>query len=165
MKMVGYYAWHTFLNSLKKIFRSTFVVIFVAVIAIGVIFGFSAGLVADIVDSKNENQTEYSSEEYSGTEEEQDTDESAEDDNQFTFEDTQFMQLCFELEFQLYLSPFAVGNIRRKQKRLGYLPYGRCEFPFYSSVKATVGSDVSVDISDGYDDTWLFLSDFSDSES
>ena len=111
MKMVGYYAWHTFLNSLKKIFRSTFVVIFVAVIAIGVIFGFSAGLVADIVDSKNENQTEYSSEEYSGTEEEQDTDESAEDDNQFTFEDTQFMQLCFEFGIPIVLIAFLLWAI------------------------------------------------------
>lgn len=111
MKMVGYYAWHTFLNSLKKIFRSTFVVIFVAIIAIGVIFGFSAGLVADIVDSKNESQTEYSSEEYSETEEEQDTDESAEDDNQFTFEDTQFMQLCFEFGIPIVLIAFLLWGI------------------------------------------------------
>lgn len=111
MKMVGYYAWHTFLNSLKKIFQSTFVVIFVAVIAIGVIFGFSAALVADIVDSKNESQTEYSSEEYSGAEEEQDTDEYAEDDDQFTFEDAQFMQLCFEFGIPVVLIAFLLYGI------------------------------------------------------
>lgn len=118
MKMAGYYAWHTFVNSLKKIFKSTFVVILVAIIAIGVIFGFSAGMLANLVDSRSESSTEYSSEVYSEPEDEQNTDESeAVDDNSFAPEDTQFIRLCFEFGIPLALIAFLLWGIYEGSKK------------------------------------------------
>lgn len=60
MKLWGYYAFHTFINSIKKMFRSTFVMIVVIIIAVGFIFGFSAGLITDLLieDESYEDITE-----------------------------------------------------------------------------------------------------------
>ncbi len=52
MKLWGYYAFHTFINSFKKIFRSTFIVVMAAIIGIGVIFGASAGILATILEDE-----------------------------------------------------------------------------------------------------------------
>lgn len=49
MKLWGYYAFHTFINSIKKMFRSTFIVIMAIIIGVGFIFGLSAGLIADLL--------------------------------------------------------------------------------------------------------------------
>ena len=62
MRMAGYYAWHTFINSIRKMFRSTVVVVIVSVAAIGMIFGLSAGLISAIAESKPGTDTEYVSE-------------------------------------------------------------------------------------------------------
>lgn len=62
MRMAGYYAWHTLINSIRKMFRSTVVVVIVSVAAIGLIFGLSAGLISSIAESKSETDTEYTSE-------------------------------------------------------------------------------------------------------
>lgn len=62
MRMAGYYAWHTFINSIRKMFRSTVVVVIVSVAAIGMIFGLSAGLIGAIAESKSGTDTEYVSE-------------------------------------------------------------------------------------------------------
>ena len=62
MRMAGYYAWHTFINSIRKMFRSTVVVVIVSVAAIGMIFGLSAGLISAIAESKSGTDTEYVSE-------------------------------------------------------------------------------------------------------
>lgn len=67
MRLWGYYAFHTFINSIKKMFRSTFVIIMAVSIAIGLIFGGSIGLIAAVVledgEGSTEIETEYDTEE------------------------------------------------------------------------------------------------------
>ena len=50
MKLWGYYALHTFVNTIKKMFRSTFLVIFLAIIGFGVIFGLVGGIAGSVMD-------------------------------------------------------------------------------------------------------------------
>ena len=54
MRLWGYYAWHTFLNSLKKMFRSTVLVVILAVFGFGVIFGVAGVAIGSIVESQQE---------------------------------------------------------------------------------------------------------------
>lgn len=54
MRLWGYYAWHTFLNSLKKMFRSTVLVVILAVFGFGVIFGVAGAAIGSIVESQQE---------------------------------------------------------------------------------------------------------------
>lgn len=49
MKLWGYYAFHTFINSIKKMFRSTVMIVIAVVIAVSVIFGVSAGLITSLL--------------------------------------------------------------------------------------------------------------------
>lgn len=58
MKLWGYYAFHTFINSIKKMFRSTFVIIIAVSIGIGLIFGGSIGLITALVLEEGEDSTE-----------------------------------------------------------------------------------------------------------
>lgn len=44
MRLLGYYAWHTFVNSIKKMFKSTFLIIFFSILAIGLVMGLSMGV-------------------------------------------------------------------------------------------------------------------------
>ena len=67
MKLWGYYAFHTFINSIKKMFRSSFVIVMAAIIAIGVIFGLAAAAITTIVEEEAET-TEESREGYGDTE-------------------------------------------------------------------------------------------------
>lgn len=51
MKLWGYYAFHTFINSIKKMFRSTFIIIMASVIVISAVVGGSIGfLIAALED-------------------------------------------------------------------------------------------------------------------
>lgn len=93
MKYIGYYAWHTFVNSIKKLFRSTFIVIIAAIIGFGVIFGVAAGVVGSVVEKESENSTEYSSE---SSETYDDDSEEENSDDEMTDEDIVFVKHCAE---------------------------------------------------------------------
>ncbi len=84
MKLWGYYAWHTFANTIKKMFRSTVLIVILAVIAFGAIFGLVGGLIGSAVESgeSTEISSEVLSEEDSGdelTDEEEEEEMSPED--------------------------------------------------------------------------------------
>ena len=58
MKLWGYYAFHTFINSIKKMFRSTFIIIMAVALGIGLIFGISAGIIATVIEDEMSSETE-----------------------------------------------------------------------------------------------------------
>lgn len=92
MRFFGYYAWHTFVNSIKKLFRSTFIAVIAAIIGFGVIFGVAAGVIGSVVEKEAESSTEYSSE-YDESYEEEDDEES---DDEMSEEDIVFVKHCAE---------------------------------------------------------------------
>ena len=70
MKLWGYYAFHTFINAIKKMFRSTVMIIIGVSLGIGLIFGLSAGIIGTAIEDSMENSSESDSEfhEYSSEE-------------------------------------------------------------------------------------------------
>lgn len=54
MKLWGYYALHTFWNSIRKMFRSTFIIVLVAMMLIGGIFGGVIGVLIGVVEDEFE---------------------------------------------------------------------------------------------------------------
>ena len=54
MKLWSYYAWHTFINSIKKMFRSKIIVVIVSIILIMMVIGGLAGLLGSAVFEKAE---------------------------------------------------------------------------------------------------------------
>ena len=63
MKLWTYYALHTFVNSIKKMFRSTFVIVFAAIILIVLILGFSGGILVSVLEDEGLSEEELLSEE------------------------------------------------------------------------------------------------------
>ena len=45
MKLWGYYAFHTFINSVKKMFRSTFVIVLYSIIGVTILSGVAGGVI------------------------------------------------------------------------------------------------------------------------
>ena len=45
MKLWGYYAFHTFINSVKKMFRSTFIIVLACIIGVMILFGVAGGVI------------------------------------------------------------------------------------------------------------------------
>ena len=78
MKLWGYYAWHTLVNTIKKMFRSTVLVVLLAIVGFGVICGLVGGLIGSAVES--EESTEISSEIVS----EEDSGENIEDEEEMS---------------------------------------------------------------------------------
>ena len=70
MRLWGYYAWHTFWNTIKKMFRSTFLVIILAIFGFGIIFGLIAGVVGSMVEKQQSVETVESSSEADRVQEE-----------------------------------------------------------------------------------------------
>ena len=70
MRLWGYYAWHTFWNTIKKMFRSTFLVIILAIFGFGIIFGLIAGVVGSMVEKQQSLETVESSSEADRVQEE-----------------------------------------------------------------------------------------------
>ena len=62
MKLWGYYAFHTFINSIKKMFRSTFIIVLAAIIGIGVIFGVAGGIIGSLIEDELSTEDEYQDE-------------------------------------------------------------------------------------------------------
>lgn len=54
MKLWSYYAWHTFINSIKKMFRSKIIVVIVSIILIMMVIGGLAGMLGSAVFEKAE---------------------------------------------------------------------------------------------------------------
>lgn len=54
MKLWIYYALHTFWNSIRKMFRSTFIIVMVAMMLIGGIFGGAIGVLSSVIEDEFE---------------------------------------------------------------------------------------------------------------
>lgn len=72
MKLWGYYAWHSFKNTIKKLFRCTFVIVVFAIIGIGVIFGTAGGIIGLVAE--RQSAEEAADETYKVEDEEEDED-------------------------------------------------------------------------------------------
>ncbi|MBR4027268.1 MAG: putative ABC exporter domain-containing protein [Lachnospiraceae bacterium] len=57
MRLWTYYAVHTFVNSIKKMFRSKVIIVFVAIVAVGLIFGLSAGAITSVLMEEESSQS------------------------------------------------------------------------------------------------------------
>jgi hypothetical protein len=53
MKLWGYYAFHTFINSIKKMFRSTFIIVMASIILICAVLGGSIGLLIATLEDES----------------------------------------------------------------------------------------------------------------
>ena len=47
MRLIGYYAWHSFVNCLKKMFKNTFLIVVAGIVAVFVIMGLIGGVVGN----------------------------------------------------------------------------------------------------------------------
>lgn len=77
MRLWAYYALHTFVNTIKKMFRSTVLVVILAIVGFGVIFGLVGGLIGSAVE--REESTEISSELISEEDSSEDTEDEEEE--------------------------------------------------------------------------------------
>lgn len=103
MRLWGYYALHTFWNSVKKIFRSTTLIIILAVVGFIVICGFAGGLIGIAIadhEDATEASSEYATEVLSDTEEEEEV---SEEDEEMTPEDIAKVKTCVEAGVALIL--------------------------------------------------------------
>ncbi len=53
MKLFGYYVWHSFVNQLKKLFKTWVLIFFVCCFALGIVIGVGAGMLSDLNDTQN----------------------------------------------------------------------------------------------------------------
>lgn len=58
MRFFGYYAWHSFLNQIKKLFKTWVMIFFVACFLVGILIGVGAGTLSDAVDEEEIVETE-----------------------------------------------------------------------------------------------------------
>lgn len=89
MRLWGYYAAHTFWNSLKKMFRSTTLLIILAVVGFIIICGIVGGVVGSAI-AAHEDSTEYTSEyatEVASEGEEEEDEELSDEEEEMTPED------------------------------------------------------------------------------
>lgn len=75
MKLWGYYAWHTAVNTIKKMFRSTVLIVILAIVGFGLMGGLIGGIIGSVADG--EDSTEISTEVVE--EEEEDMEEAGEE--------------------------------------------------------------------------------------
>ena len=68
MKVWGYYAFHTFINSIKKIFKSKIIAVILCCMVIGGLVGGTVGVIGSFVEDRMETgeSTEYEDEDVSG---------------------------------------------------------------------------------------------------
>ena len=57
MRLWGYYAWHSFINTIKKMFRSTFVVVILAIVGMGVIFVVVGGIIGTVAEKQSAQES------------------------------------------------------------------------------------------------------------
>ncbi len=66
MKMWGYYAFHTFINSIIKIFRSKFIIVLICSLFLGGVFGMVGGTVAVLLAPEDAVESEEGTEAIEG---------------------------------------------------------------------------------------------------
>lgn len=92
MKIWGYYAFHTFVNSIKKIFKSKVIAVILCAMVIGGLVGGTIGLIGSFVEDHASNNV---SSEYDDSESvDEDEDEEALEDEEMTKEDIAFIKDC-----------------------------------------------------------------------
>jgi len=94
MKLWGYYAFHTFINSIKKMFRSTFIIVVASILSIGLIFGVVGGIIGsafgdeiESIESSEEQREGYGDPEYG----------SYNEDGEFVFYEDEFTEEDMEM--------------------------------------------------------------------
>ena len=58
MRFVGYYAWHTFINQIKKLFKSWVIIFILACALIGGLIGVGAGMLTELAEERKETAEE-----------------------------------------------------------------------------------------------------------
>lgn len=100
----GYYALHTFINNIKKIFRSTVLIVFFSIFAFGIVCGLVGAAIGEIAG--DETSTEISSEAGDDWEEEEDSN----DDEQMKPEDVTMVKTYVEAGIGvLFLALLLIG--------------------------------------------------------
>lgn len=61
MRVLGYYIGHTFVNILRKLFKTWIMIFLVVCLAFGAIIGLGMGFLMDAIDSADESQNAYES--------------------------------------------------------------------------------------------------------
>ena len=54
MRLFGYYAWHSFINQLRKLFKTWVLIFLVVCMAIGVLIGVGAAMLDDAAGGEEE---------------------------------------------------------------------------------------------------------------
>ena len=54
MRLFGYYAWHSFINQLRKLFKTWVLIFLVVCMAIGVLIGVGAAMLDDAASGEEE---------------------------------------------------------------------------------------------------------------
>lgn len=106
MRLWGYYAWHTFVNTIKKMFRSTVLVVILAVVGFGAIFGIAGGVIGSVVADKEksaEASTEYATEALEEDNGEDGKEEAIEDEEEISLEDVAIDNMWVEAVAALLL--------------------------------------------------------------
>ena len=143
MRLWGYYAWHTFWNTIKKMFRSTFLVIILAIFGFGIIFGLIGGVVGSMVEKQQSVETVESSSEADRVQEEA----TEEEETQKTPQEIAAIKTYVEAGVMIVF--------------LAILLWGM----YYGTDETTVRVDVSTEFSDGGNSFRVHISGFSDSKS
>ncbi len=112
MKLWGYYAFHTFINAIKKMFRSTVIVVIAVSLGIGLIFGVSIGIIGSVIEDNINDSTEMSSES-----EEYDTEEGFfDEDGNFYYHEESYLdengEVIFYDEIDVSLTDEEEGQIK-----------------------------------------------------
>ncbi len=110
MRLWGYYAWHSLVNSIKKIFRSQVAAAILGILLIGGLLGGAAGILSSVMFS--DRGTEIGEEEYDSAEEAGDEEEydSAEDE-ELTEEDIRYIKMTVETGIMLLLIVFLLSGM------------------------------------------------------
>ena len=69
MRLFGYYAWHSFINQLRKLFKTWVLIFLVVCVAVGGLIGIGAAMLDDAVDEEEEIVENEESEEKVGIQE------------------------------------------------------------------------------------------------
>ena len=113
MKVWGYYAFHTFINSIKKIFKSKIIAVILCCMVIGGLVGGTVGVIGSFVEDRMETgeSTEYEDEDVSGDD--------AEVEEEMTEEDIAFLKDCIAAGTMILLLAFLLWGIYSGSKNGG----------------------------------------------
>ena len=113
MRLWGYYAWHSFINTIKKMFRSTFVVVILAIVGMGVIFGVVGGIIGTVA----EKQSAQESVDENYREDEEEEKEQEEKEEPMSAEDVAAMKTIVETVVALVFIVFLLWGLYSGSKK------------------------------------------------